>query len=398
MNTVVSDTVGISSARLDRIRTVMQSYVDQGKLPGAVTMIARRGQVVHAECFGLRDIEARKPMQLDTLFPIFSMTKPVTAVAMMILYEEGRYQLFDPLSRFVPAFKDAKVIVQTNDEREIALTELEREITIHDLLTQTSGLVCEHWFTPPLAKLVEENGLYRPENTLHEFTQRLAKLPLIHQPGKAWRYGESPEVLGYLVELLSGMSYDAFVKQRIFEPLGMVDTGVGVPDDQRGRLARLYGFSETGDFVEKVESPPRVIPSSIPRGGFGLISTAPDYVRFAQMLLNKGELNGERILGRVTVEYMTRNHLPEELIPIQLYPGWLLHGIGYGFLCGVLVNVPQAKLLGSEGEFYWGGLSTIFWVDPQEELIGLLMTRLEFPNHVPIYYDFRTLAYQAIVD
>jgi CubicO group peptidase (beta-lactamase class C family) len=397
MNAAVPDTVGVSSSRLARIAAVMQSYVDQGKLPGAVTMIVRHGQVVHAECFGLGDIEARKPMQLDTLFPIFSMTKPITAVAMMILYEEGRYQLFDPLSKFVPEFKDVKVL-RTTEGGGIELTELEREITIHDLLTQTSGLVCEHWFTPPLAKLVEENGLYRPEITLQEFTQKLAKLPLIHQPGKAWRYGESPEVLGYLVELLSGISYDTFLRQRILEPLGMVDTGFGVPDDQRERLARLYGFSETGDFVETVESPPRVIPSSIPRGGFGLVSTAPDYLRFAQMLLNKGELNGERILGRVTVEYMTRNHLPEELIPIQPFPGWFLHGYGYGFLCGVLVNACQAGLLGSEGEFYWGGLSTIFWIDPQEELIGLLMTRLEFPNHVPIYLDFRTLTYQAIVD
>jgi len=163
MNAVAPDTVGISSSRLDRIRTVMQSYVDQGKLPGAVTMIARRGKVVHAECFGLRDIEARKPMQL-----------PVTAVAMMILYEEGRYQLFDPLSKFIPEFKDVQV-VKTTEGGEIELTELEREITIHDLLTQTSGLVSESWFTPPLAKLVEENGLYRPENTLQEYTQRLVK-------------------------------------------------------------------------------------------------------------------------------------------------------------------------------------------------------------------------------
>jgi len=194
------------------------------------------------------------------------------------------------------------------------------------------------------------------------------------------------------------MSYDAFLKQRIFEPLGMVDTGFGIPDDQRDRLARLYGFSETGGFAETVESEPRHIPSSIPRGGFGLISTAPDYMRFAQMLLNKGELDGERILGRMTVEYMTRNHLPDELIPIQPAPGWFVHGYGYGFLFGVLVNAVQAGGLGSEGEFMWSGLNTVFWIDPKEELIGLLMTRLEYPNHIPFYLDFRTLTYQAIVD
>jgi len=398
MKTILPDKVGFSSSRLDRIRTYMQSYVDQGRLPGAVTMIGRRGQVVHAECFGMRDIEARKPMQLDTLFPIFSMSKPILAVAMMILYEEGRYQLFDPLSKFIPEFKHVQVVLKTTEEGGMELTELERGITIYDLLTQTSGLVSDGWLSPPLAKLVAEIGLKRPKNTLEEFTHKIVKLPLIHQPGKAWRYGESPEVLGYLIESLSGMSYDTFLRQRIFEPLGMVDTGFGIQDDQHDRLARLYGFSETGSFVEKMESEPWLIPSSIPRGGFGLVSTAPDYMRFAQMLLNKGELNGERILGRMTVEYMTRNHLPKELIPIQPFPGLFINGYGYGFLFGVLVNVVQAGLLGSEGEFYWGGLSTIFWIDPKEELFALLMTRFEWPNHVPIYYAFRLLTYQAIVD
>lgn len=397
MNTIAPEKVGFSPSRLTRIRTVMQSYVDKGKLPGAVTLIARRGQVAHAECFGMRDIEARKPMQLDTLFPIYSMTKPITAVAMMILYEEGRFQLFDPLSKFIPEFKDVKVI-STTTEAGIELTTLEREITIRDLLTQTSGFVSGGWSPPPLTKLVEEIGLYRTENTLQEFTQKLVKLPLIHQPGKGWRYGESPEVLGYLVELISGMPLDAFLKQRIFEPLGMDDTDFGIPELKRERLARLYGFSETGSLVKKVESSPWLIPSSIPRGGFGLISTAPDYLRFAQMLLNRGELDDTRILGRVTVEYMTRNHLSKELLPIQPFPGMFLNGYGYGFLLGVLVDPAQAGLLGSEGEFYWGGLNTIFWIDPKEELFALLMTYLEWPNHVPIYYDFRTLTYQAIVD
>ncbi len=397
MDTIVPEKAGFSSSRLDRIHTVMQSYVNQGKLPGAVTMISRRGQLVHAECYGMRDVQAKKPMRFDTLFPIFSMTKPITAAAMMILYEEGCYQLFDPLSKFIPGFKDVKV-VRNATSTELELTDLEREITIRDLLTQTSGLVSGAWLPSPLSKLVEEIGLHRRENTLQEITQKLSTLPLIHQPGKAWRYGDSPEVLGYLVELISGMSFDTFLKQRIFGPLGMVDTGFGIPEDQRDRLARLYGFSATGEYEEKVEFDPWLIPSSIPRGGFGLISTAPDYLRFAQMLLNKGELVGERILGRKTVEYMTRNHLPMELLPIELYPGGAIHGYGYGFLFGVLVDATQAGLLGSEGEYYWGGLSTIFWIDPKEDLFALLMTRLEYPRHVPIYYDFRTLTYQAISD
>jgi CubicO group peptidase (beta-lactamase class C family) len=399
MNTVSPEHVGFSASRLERIGPAMQSFIDQGRLPGIVTMIARRGQVVLAECFGWRDIEAKKPMQLDTLIPIFSMTKPITATAMMILYEEGRFQLFDPLSKFIPEFKNMKVAVNTADGG-MALTALEREITIHDLLTQTSGLVSDSWMwqIPPLVKLVEEVGLYRPEISLQESTQRLAKLPLIHQPGKNWRYGESPEVLGTLVEVISGMSLDVFFQKRIFEPLGMVDTGFGIREDSRERLAKLYGYAEKGGFVEKVEPAPRLVPSSIPRGGWGLISTASDYMRFAQMLLNKGELEGTRILGRKTVEYMTRNHLPKELVPVEVFSGWTLPGYGYGFLLAVLVDAVQAGMLGSEGEYMWAGLSTIFWIDPKEELIAMLLTRTEFPNHLPGYYDLRTLVYQALVD
>jgi CubicO group peptidase (beta-lactamase class C family) len=397
MNIVSPEQVGFSASRLERIRPAMQSFIDQGKLPGIVTMIARRGQVVHAECFGWRDIEAKKPVQLDTLFPIFSMTKPVTATAMMILYEEGRFQLSDPLSKFIPEFKNVKVAFNTADGG-ITLTAAERQVTIHDLLTQTSGLVCDAWLNAPLAKLVEEVGLYRPEISLQEATRRLAQLPLTHQPGKKWRYGESPEVLGTLVEVLSGMSLDAFVQKRILEPLGMVDTSYGIREEHRQRLAKLYGYAEKGGFIEKVEPAPRLIPSSIPRGGWGLISTASDYMRFAQMLLNKGELEGTRILGRKTVEYMTRNHLPRELIPVEVFPGLTLPGYGYGFLVGVLLDAVQAGVLGSEGEYYWGGLSTIFWIDPKEELIAMLLTRTEFPNHFDCYYALRTFVYQAIVD
>jgi len=360
-------------------------------------MIARHGQLVHAVCFGLRDIEAQKPMQIDTLFPIFSMTKPILAVAMMILYEEGRYQLFDPLSRFISEFKDVKVIKKTSEEG-IELTDPDRDITIHDLLIQTAGILSDGWLSPQLSKLINKVDLYQPDITLQEFNKRLVKLPLIHQPGKAWRYGEWPEVLGHLVELISGMSFDTFLEKRIFEPLGMTDTRFGIFEDQRDRLAKLYGYSDAGGFVETVEFTPRLIPSPIPRGGFGLISTAPDYLRFVQILLNKGELGDVRILGRKTVEYITRNHLSKELVPIELAPGYSINGYGYGILFGVMVDAVQAGFLGSEGEYYWGGLSTIFGIDPKEQLIFLLMTRLEYPGHIPIYYTFRTLVYQTIIE
>lgn len=400
MKTSRPEQVGLSSERLERIHTNLQAHVDAGRLPGAVTLVARRGQLVYSGCFGWRDIEGRKPMQLDTLFPIFSMTKPVLAVAMMILYEEGRYQLSDPLSKFIPAFKEVKVITAAS-KTGLELASLEREITIYDLLTQTSGIIqAEGWWTPSdaLDKLVADIDLYNPASSIQEFVQKLSKLPLIHQPGQGWRYGEGPEVLGCLVELISGMSIGDFFKQRIFDPLGMADTGYEIPAGQQDRLARLYGPAETGELVEKVEWRPFLAPSSIPRGGFGLISSGPDYLRFAQMLLNKGELDGARILGRMTVEYMTRNHLPPNLIPFQTFPGWFIQGYGYGFLLSVLMDAPRAGMLGSEGEFFWAGLSSVFEVDPKEQLISIWMSRLEFPLHLPFYYVLHTLIRQAIVD
>lgn len=410
MKTVAPDTVGFSPQRLGRIRSIMQAYVDQGKLPGAITVVARRGQIAHAECFGWMDLEAKKPMRFDNIFLIYSMTKPITSVAMMMLYEEGRFQLHDPISKFIPEFKDVQVYVKTT-ETGIELANLEREITIHDLLRHTSGLASGFGEDQPLAKLYGEAGLYRPDSTLQEFSQTLAQLPLLHQPGEAWRYGESYEVLAHLVEVISGMPFATFLKQRIFEPLGMVDTGFGIPKEKRDRLAKFYGVSETGDFAEATEIGavlPWWIPSNLPRGSVGLGSTASDYLRFAQMLLNGGELDGKRLLGRKTVQYMTQNHLPYELMPIKLSPGFGPNGYGYGLGFGVLTDVVQFEGLGSEGAYYWGGYAgTHFWVDPKEELIGLLMLQIEAFSYMriagpssffTISDPFRVLTYQAIVD
>jgi CubicO group peptidase (beta-lactamase class C family) len=324
------------------------------------------------------------------------MTKPILATALMILYEEGSFQLSDPLSRFIPAFKHVQVIQKSSADG-LELVPLEREITLHDLLTQTAGVFYDYLGSPQVAKMLEEIAPTHPDTNLEECTHRLAQLPLNHQPGKGWRYGEGSEVLGRVVELISGMPLDVFFQERIFGPLGMVDTHYGIRENDRDRTARLYGLSEAGSLVEKVEFAPWLIPSSTPRGGFGLISSASDYLRFCQMLLNKGELDGKRILGRKTVEYMTRNHLPAELIPIAVF-GTPFPGYGYGFLMGVMVDAVQAGMLGSEGEYYWGGLSTLFWIDPQEELIGLLLTRTEYPNHAPAYCQFRTLVYQALIE
>ncbi len=405
MNNIVPEKVGFSSSRLDRIHAVMQSLVAEGKLPGAVTMIARRGQVVHAGCFGMRDIELKRPMQPDSLFPIFSMTKPVTAVAVMMLFEQGCFQLTDPLSRFLPDFKGGKIYVKTS-KTGMELIDREREITIYDLLTQTSGLINDSWGDQAVIQLVQDSGVHRPNITLAEFTETISKLPGMHQPGKAWQYGDAFEVLARLVEVIAGMPLAVFLKQEIFEPLGMVDTGYYGVKEAGERFVKFYGFSETGGLIEAIV-PAWLTPSTLSHGGFGLVSTADDYMRFAQMLLNGGELDEKRLLSRKTVQYMTQNHLEDEMVPIQIMPGFWLNGYGYGLGFRVLTDVIKLGGLGSEGEYGWYGYGgAYFWNDPEEELAGLILLhiepfsslQIEPSGYFSIINKFRTLTYQAIVD
>lgn len=405
MNTITPEEVGVSSARLNRIGKAMQSYVDERKLAGLITMIARRGQVLHFECFGMMDIEADKSMQPDTIFRIHSMTKPITSVAVMMLYEQGDFQLEDPVSRFIPGFKDVGVFVNAT-ESGIELAELEQEVTMQDLLTHTSGLVYGDPEGSPVEAVVwqadREAEKVTPDETLEEWIQRLVRLPLAHQPGTKFHYGLSTDVLGYVVEVISGVAFDAFLEQRIFVPLGIVDTGFYVPQEKIGRLAAMYGPAEGGSLqvVDAPETSEYSKPKRFLSGGGGLVSTASDYMRFAQMLLNGGELNGVRLLSRETVELMTMNHLSDELIPIQLDPltSYLKgHGFGLGF--AVITNVAQSGMLGSEGAFWWGGAAnTFFWVDPREKLIGLIMPQFMAVAHYPIQREFQELCYQAIVD
>ena len=383
--------VGLSSERLQRISPVMRSYVDRGKLAGVMTMIARRGKVVHFEKFGHKDIAADKPMEFDTIFRIYSMTKPITSVAIMMLYEEGRFQLNDPVSKFIPEFKDLKVFKnETEDGIELAYTK--REMTIRDLLTHTSGLTYG-WGDGPVDKMYQQAKLFDPKDTLKDAVGRLSRIPLLHQPGTTWEYSVSTDVLGYLVEVISGVSFDVFLEERIFKPLGMVDTGFSVPDEKVGRYAALYKpDDQTG--LEIVYTPPLATGQRtfFFSGGGGLVSTASDYIRFSQMLLNGGELEGVRILGRKTVELMTMNHLPPGLHPFNQ------QGAGFGLGVRVITDVAETETVGSVGAFGLGGAaSTVFWVDPEEELIGLLMTQL-LANPYPFQQQFKVLTYQAIVD
>ena len=390
--TAKPEEVGLSSKRLDRIKPVLQSYVDQGKLPGLISLVARHGKVVHFEKYGQMDTE--KEMQYDTIFRIASMTKPVTSVAVMMLYEEGYFQLNDPVSKFIPEFKNLKVFSKMDKDGPV-LVEPKRPVTIRDLLTHTSGLTYGFFGNTPVNRMYRKAGLYG--GTLKEMIQKLSKLPLLYQPGTKWHYSMSTDVLGYLVEVISGKPLDKFLEERIFKPLKMKDTGFYVPVEKIGRFAARYGLTKDGG-MEVIEKPGTRNVSKPPKylsGGGGLVSTAPDYIRFAQMLLNKGELEGIRILGRKTVEFMTRNHLPDELLPI--HP--ILPGKGFGLGFAVLVNVPQSYLIGSEGEFEWRGIyNTFFWVDPEEELIMILMTQFTPYLHYPVNKEFKILTYQAVID
>lgn len=381
----------------------MQGYIEQKKLAGTIAMVARYGKVAYLERFGMMDLEAAKPMQFDTIFRIYSMTKPITSVALMMLYEEGQFQLHDPVSKFIPEFAEVKVLASATQEG-FEVAELEREITIWHLLTHTAGLTYDFFEDSPVDAMYREAEILSPlgilKMPLQEMIQRLVRLPLTHQPGTAWRYSMAIDVLGYLIEVISGMSLDVFLEQKILKPLGMEDTDFYVPEAKLGRFAAMYSPTENGG-IELLDAPatsPYAKPTRCLSGGVGLISTASDYIRFAQMLLNGGELDGTRLLGRKTIELMTANHLPDELIPIQLQPH-TLYGCGFGLGFRVLVNAAQAGLLASEGEFGWGGAaSTSFFVDPEERLIGLLLTQLMPSRYYPIRNEFKVLVYQALVD
>jgi len=385
--------VGLSAKRLERISPFMQGYVDSEKLPGTITMVARRGKVAHFECTGMMNKETGKPMEPDTILRIYSMTKPITSVAIMMLYEEGLFQLTDPVSKFIPEFKNLKVFVKET-ESGLELAESKPEMAIWHLLTHTSGLSYGWDENSPVDALYRKAVVLGGNSTLKEIIQKLGKIPLRSQPGSEWLYSLSTDVLGYLVEAISGQSFDVFLKERIFEPLGMVDTGFHVPAEKLDRFAANYTPAEDGkiqvfdDPAKSVFSKPRTFFS----GGGGLVSTTADYIRFAQMLLNNGKLDGAQLLGRKTLELMTMNHVASESHPFENQSS----GFGLGF--SVAVNVATSKALGSVGSFGWGGAAaTNFWVDPEEEIIGLFMTQL-MNNPYPVHQEFRVLVYQAIID
>lgn len=397
MEIVKPETIGFSSDRLGRINLTMQRYVDERKLAGILTLVARHGKVAQLETFGMADVENDHLMQRDTIFRIYSMTKPITSAAVMLLYEEGRLRLSDPVSNFIPAFKKIKVLGNAPGSG-VCYMDAARPISIRDLLTHTAGLSYGFDDNTYIDELYRRHIFgpleAHPEMTLESAINEVAKLPLAHQPGSAWRYSVATDVLGYLVQVVSGMPFEDFLKRRIFDPLGMVDTGFYVPPAKVARFAACYGLDLVKGIklIDPVTNPRYLNPPKNPSGGGGLVSTAGDYLRFAQMLLNYGELDGVRLLGRKIVELMTTNHLPDGVYSSDDQSS------GFGLGVSVLLNVAKAQLPGSVGNYGWSGAAnTNFWIDPQEGLIGILMLQYMPMDTYPVIPDFRTLTYQALV-
>lgn len=402
MRTVSPETLGMSSERLHRIKGRMQEYVDSQRAPGFITLAAREGQVVHYESCGFRDVEGQLPLEKDTIFRIYSMTKPITSVALMMLCERGKFQLAEPVSRYIPAFGKTKTLRRMGYLGQ-ELVEQDPPMTIHHLLTHTAGLSYGFYLDTPIDALYRKSIFRDATVTLEEKITGMAELPLRHQPGAAWNYSIATDVCGYLVQVLSDMPFEDFLRQEIFEPLGMVDTDFHVAADKQHRLAKLYQHNVKDEsFHEYLGTPPIpaqdfTMPVKAPSGGGGLVSTTEDYWRFAGMLHSKGEWDGARLLGRKTVEYMTLNHLRAELPPIGIGPE-TLPGKGFGLGFEVVVDAAQSGVVNSAGSYGWGGAAaTHFWVDPQERMVGILMTQL-MDNALPFKDDFRSLCYQALVD
>jgi CubicO group peptidase (beta-lactamase class C family) len=407
--------LGLSSERLGRIEAFFDHrYVRAGKLPGMLTLVARRGQVASLACFGARDVASGAPLTAETIFRIYSMTKPIASVGLLTLYEEGQFQLDDPVSRFIPEFADLRVWEDGTPDA-YRTTFPEREMQIRDLLTHTSGLTYGFMSRHPVDALYRRRGVEgrtvlgpseaAPATDLADMVGRLAEMPLMFSPGTRWSYSVATDVCGRLIEIMSGRPLDMFLRERIFDPLRMTDTGFSVPAERADRLAACYSRTPKDPLLltDAPATSSYLTPPTFLSGGGGLVSTASDYLTFAHMLLGGGELDGVRVLGRKTVEYMTTNHLPTggDLASMgqRVFSETTYEGIGFGLGVAVMLDPARAAVVGSVGEFSWGGAaSTAFWVDPREELVGMVLTQLLPSSAYPIRREMRALTYQALVD
>jgi CubicO group peptidase (beta-lactamase class C family) len=391
---------GMSTERLQRIHQAMERHIEAGEISGAVTLVARHGKIVHFQAHGLMDLETGRSMLPDAIFRIASMTKPITGVAVMLMVEEGRIRLNDPVSKFIPEFKDTKVALprdsilprppsQRSGDPDFYLVPAYREITVRDLLTHTSGLISGGIGAREAAKL----SLKTPIDTLATYVPKLGSVALDFQPGTQWAYSGAagPEVLGRIVEVVSGEPYDQFLRTRIFEPLGMKDTFFYPPDDRRSRLVTLYDKSPNG--LKKSANQDGFSSKTFFGAGGSLMSTAGDYLQFAQMLCNGGKLNGTVLLSPRTVQLMASNHVGE------MFNGKLgrpARGMGYGLLMGVVEDSVASGLRVSTGSFGWdGAYGTQAWIDPAEKMVTIVMIQTQV---VSVQRDFENAVMQAIME
>jgi CubicO group peptidase (beta-lactamase class C family) len=402
-----SEEVGISSSRLARLSRVMEGHVEAGRMPGAIAVVVRHGRVVHFDLTGSMDIEAGKPMRRDTIFRIASMTKPIVSLALMQLYEEGLFQLDHPAAKYIPEFEDLKVFTSGDAER-YTVRPPARAMTIRDLLCHTSGLSSPA-LGPRAATMSDVAKLYTKagiagighEGTLRDTIVKLGNLPLEADPGTRWIYGISTDVVAYLCEVLSGRPLDQLLREKIFAPLGMDDTFFYVPPAKHERLASSYRLAEGGyDLLDPASTSVFAGEGTYFSGVGGLCSTADDYTRFVKMLLGRGELDGARVIGTRTLEYMAQNHLPgrQAIGSLSTWQYWPGTGFGLGF--AVLEDPAASGCVGSRGEYHWSGaFSTHFFVSPADDLAAVFMTQL-FPGGPPVAIgrDLRVAVYQALLD
>ena len=378
------DAVALSSAKLSEATGLLKRFVTEQKIAGAVAAVARKGKVAYLEAVGLQDLAARTPMTDASMFRIYSMTKPITAVAVMMLHEEGRFRLNDPVSKYLPEFKDVTVVVPGSAPRRPA-----RAITVEDLLLHTSGLnhrTSEEYRTAQVRSRLD---------SLPQFVEKIARAPLMEDPGTRYRYSESPTVLGRLVEIWSGRPFDEFLNERVFKPLGMSDTVFWVNPSQHARLTTVYTLAPGGGLTPtEIEAVPFTERGALKEGAVGLVSTVPDFLRFSQMLLNRGELNGRRLLRASTVDRIVSNGLSEAILKSRGGAmGWGLGNVN------VVMNPGGLNYPANRGEYGWdGSAGTIFWIDPELEMVTVLMWQSVPANPDSLRQRFKTLVHDAVAN
>ncbi len=405
---VTPEDLGFSSERLTRVGELCRRYVDSGRIPCAQVAVARAGTTVYEATYGMADLAAGEPLRDDAVFRIYSMTKPITSIAVMQLYEQGLILLENPVGRFIPELADPVVWV-AGDIEMYDTRPASRQVTVRDLLTHTSGLTYGFQHQHPVDAMyrrIQLGDFALPDFDLAEAMVHLGEMPLLFDPGTAWNYSVSIDVCGRIVEVVSGQTLDAYLRDHVFEPLGMVDTGFSVPDDQTDRFTANYALKPTDRTLFELDPREGSRYLSTPKflsGGGGLVSTSADYLRFANALVHGGALDGERIIGRKTLAYMAQNHLPGQKTLNEMgqstFAEVAMEGSGFGLGFSVVIDPAASAAVSSPGEYSWGGAaSTLFWVDPVEQLAVVFMTQFMPSNHYPIRRQLKSVVYQALVD